>query len=68
MGLVACRPDWVYQKGWLSFLMQEIYLFYKHKEHLTDVESHIYRDILENKTKINQNLLAWMSFPVSHGQ
>lgn len=48
--------------------MQEIYQFYTHKEHLTDVESDIYQDILENKTKLNQNLLAWMSSPVTHGQ
>lgn len=31
--------------------MQEIYQFYTLKEHLTDVESHIYKDILENKSK-----------------
>jgi len=48
--------------------MQGIYQFHTLKEHLTDVESHIDKDILENKSKINQNLFAWMSSPVSHGQ
>jgi len=38
--------------------MQGIYQFHTLKEHLTDVESHIDKDILENKSKINQNLFA----------
>lgn len=31
---------------------------YINEEHFTDIESHIWKEILENKSKITQNLLA----------